>query len=99
MQRSGADKGWMFKDTFFPEGTEFRATYKGTTYTALIKNGVWRDSEGFVLTSPSDAASKVTGTKVNGWGFWQCKRPGDSSWTRLSDVRVRQPSRRKKLDM
>ena len=61
--------GCVFQGTFFPEGTQFRATYKRETFTASISEGAWRDDEGFVSTSPSDAAVKISGTKVNGWKF------------------------------
>ena len=75
MQRSDTDKGCLFKGTFFPEGTEFRAIYKERTYTASIKNGAWRDSGGFVSTSPSDAAFSVTGSRMNGWHFGNVSAP------------------------
>jgi hypothetical protein len=35
-------KGAHFKGVFFPEGTDFRATYKGRTYTAQTETvGGW----------------------------------------------------------
>lgn len=79
--------GCVFKGVSFPDGTQFRATYKGKTYAAEIKNGRWVDSSGTPRKSPSDAAAKVTGTSVNGWRFWQAKRPGEPSWRVLSDLR------------
>jgi hypothetical protein len=30
----------------FPDGTQFRVTYKGRTYTAEIKDGVWVGADG-----------------------------------------------------
>ena|SRR5262245_56410920 len=79
--------GATFKGVFFPDGTQFRATYKGRTYTAEIKGGAWRDSEGTLRTSPSEAAVKITGKNWNGWRFWQCKRPEDQSWRPIDDLR------------
>jgi hypothetical protein len=80
--------GWTFRGCFFPEGTQLRAKYKKQTYTALIKEGAWRDANGSVARSPSDAAVKITGTKVNGWTFWEYKLPGDTLWKRLSAMRM-----------
>jgi hypothetical protein len=79
--------GATFKGVNFPEGTKFRATHKGRTYTAQIKNGVWCDSEGNVRNSPSEAAVKITGKHWNGWRFWYCLRPGDSDWTLIDKLR------------
>jgi hypothetical protein len=84
---SAPSKGATFKGVFFPDGTQFEATYKGRRYTAAIKNGLWTDSEsGQRRTSPSDAVNKITSTSVNGWRFWRCKRPGDTAWTLLDKL-------------
>ncbi len=80
-------KGAVLKGVMFPEGTKFRATYKGRTYTAEIKGGVWRDSNGTTRNSPSEAAVKITGKNWNGWRFWYCQRPGETSWTLIDDLR------------
>jgi len=80
-------RGANFKGVFFPDGTQFRATYKGRTYTAEIKNGAWVDSDGTTRTSPSEAAVKITGKSWNGWRFWHCKRPGDPSWQLIDGLR------------
>lgn len=77
-------KGATFKGVFFPDGTELRAIYKGKTYTAEIKKGAWVSSDGITHNSPSEAAVKITGKNWNGWRFWYCKRPGDTTW-RLID--------------
>lgn len=69
-----------YKGVFFPEGTLFRVIYKGRTYRAEIKGGVWLGDDGKPRRSPSDAAHGVTGTNVNGWRFWECKRPSDADW-------------------
>jgi hypothetical protein len=82
-----ANPGVTFKGVTFPEGTQFRATYKGRTYTATIKNGLWTDSDGSVRNSPSEAAVKITNKPWNGWRFWQCKRPGDTSWVLIDTLR------------
>lgn len=81
-------KGVAFKDVFFADGTQFRATYKGRTYTAEIKGGRWIGSDGTPRNSPSEAAVKITGKNWNGWRFWYCKRPGESDWRLIDDLRV-----------
>lgn len=75
--------GIWFGNTHFPDGTQFRATYKGRTYLAEIKDGQWVGQDGSVRTSPSDAACAISGTNVNGWRFWFAKRPEDAEWSRM----------------
>lgn len=80
-------KGATYKGVFFPDGTLFEATYKGQRYTARIRDGVWVDDrDGGIRTSPSHAVNKLTGTSVNGWRFWRCKRPEDTGWRLLDKI-------------
>ncbi|MGY4617255.1 hypothetical protein ACVWZ4_002482 [Bradyrhizobium sp. USDA 4472] len=79
--------GATFKGAHFPEGTKFRATYKGRTYDAEIRSGVWRSSDGGTRNSPSEAAVKITGKHWNGWRFWHCLRPGDTEWQLIDQLR------------
>ena len=80
-------QGAWFGNTHFPEETKFRATYKGQTYYAQIKDGAWLGQDNVVRTSPSDAASAISGTNVNGWKFWHAQHPDDPSWRRLDEFR------------
>jgi len=80
-------KGANFKGVTFPDGTQFRVTYKGRTYTAEIKDGEWIGVDGIRRASPSEAAHAITETNVNGWRFWQCKRPGDPGWQVMDRLR------------
>jgi len=41
-------------------------------------------------TSASAAAIAVTGNSVNGWGFWEVKRPQDSEWILLNNLRKKE---------
>lgn len=77
----------IMRGVLFPEGTQFRVTFKGKTYEAAIRNGVWTGSDGVTHASPSRAANAITRTNVNGWRFWSCKRPGDASWRKLDELR------------
>jgi hypothetical protein len=81
--RNGA---WI-GNVFFPDGTKFRATYKGRTFRAEIKDQVWTDENGMTRKSPSEAAGAISGTKVNGWKFWFAMRPNDDEWHRLDELR------------
>jgi hypothetical protein len=86
-QNGAASKGAIFKGVFFPDGTQFRATYKGRTYTAEINGSAWVGNDGTTRTSPSEAAVRITGKNWNGWLFWRCKRPGDTSWVLINELR------------
>ncbi|MDJ0978729.1 MAG: DUF4357 domain-containing protein [Erythrobacter sp.] len=81
------DGGAWYSNVFFPEGTLFRASYKGQTYAGEIREGCWVDQEGNKRTSPSDAASAISGNNVNGWKFWYAKRPSDDDWVKLDELK------------
>lgn len=79
--------GFFSRGLWLPNGTELRARYKQEEYRAAIRDSAWLDSKGRRHTSPSAAATAITGTNVNGLRFWEAKRPEDSVWRRL-DVLV-----------
>ncbi len=79
--------GCTYKGVHFPEGTHFRATYKGKPFRGIIKGGQWQDEVGNPYTSPSQAAFAIQGSGVNGWRFWECKRPSDSEWVLIDKLR------------
>jgi hypothetical protein len=79
--------GVWLSNVFFPNGTAFRATYKGKTYRARIQNSQWIDDFGNIRTSPSDAASAISRTNVNGWRFWFVRRPHDEDWQRMDALK------------
>jgi len=83
--------GFIFRGLFLPEGTKLRAQYKGGLYLAEIRNGRWLDESGAEHTSPSAAATSVTGNNVNGWRFWEARRPQDSEWRKI-DALPKSPS-------
>lgn len=88
LARTGDDRdGAWIGNVYFPNGTRFRATYKGQTFRAEIRNNRWVDETGEVRQSPSEAASAISGTNVNGWRFWYGLRPGDDDWRRLDEFR------------
>jgi hypothetical protein len=79
-------KPFVAKGVVFPDGTEFRATFKGERHHAVVQDGALVVKERR-CTSVSGAASAITGNQVDGWLFWQCKRPGDSDWQNINNFR------------
>ena len=77
---------WITKGVRFPEGTEFRATYKGKTYLAKVRSGAL-DLHGKRYDSPSAAAMSITSHPANGWTFWECRTPGRAEWRILKALR------------
>lgn len=75
--------GFLSRGLWLPNGTELRARYKQNEYRASIVDEKWIDDSGDLHTSPSAAASAITGTNVNGLRFWEAKRPSDKGWRRL----------------
>jgi hypothetical protein len=77
---------WVSKGVSFPNGTQFRATYKGQQHTGAVENGALV-VQGERYTSPSAAAVAITSNPVNGWRFWECLLPGKSQWTLIANLR------------
>lgn len=77
---------WVSKGVAFPEGTQFRATYKGQQHTGTVEDGALIVT-GERYTSPSAAAVAITGSPVNGWRFWECLLPGGSQWKLIANLR------------
>lgn len=77
---------WVSKGVSFPDGTKFRATYKGQTCTGIVENGALVVN-GERFNSPSAAAISITGNPVNGWRFWECRKPGQQGWTLIAGLR------------
>ncbi len=79
-------KSFISKGVEFPHKTKLRALYKGRYYNAEVLDGkIIYDTE--THHSPSSAAIAVTGNNVNGWAFWECRRPGEKDWSLLRDLR------------
>lgn len=82
-----ASQPWVVSDTSFPTGSEFRADYKGTTYSGIAKGGKLELSDGRKFATPSAAAMHITGGNVNGWRFWKCRLPGSSQFVLIERLR------------
>jgi hypothetical protein len=79
--------GWVSKGVTFPDGTEFRANYKGVLYSARVERGRLIAEGDKRASSLSNAARLITNNSVDGWVFWEVKRPGDTSWRKASLLR------------
>jgi hypothetical protein len=77
--RTVGDLSWVADGIAFPNGTEFRCKYKGYCYYAQVCDGALIIN-GKKFLSPSAAAVSITRNAVDGWLFWDCKLPGNSSW-------------------
>lgn len=77
---------WTTKGVTFPAGTEFRAIYKGQTIYGRVEAGALAVN-GKPYDSPSAAAVAITGNSVNGWHFWECKKPGSTLWQMIKSFR------------
>lgn len=84
---------WRGKGVILPHGTKLRMSYKGEMLYGVINNGRWvinnKDYD-----SPSAAAiaavSKAFGKyhALNGWNYWEAQLPNDSSWKKISLLRL-----------
>ena len=85
-------RAWSGKGVTLPDGTEVHMEYNGRAYAGQIDDGVWV-VDGKRSKSPSDAAGSVAKTRagkspsLNGWVYWQVKRPGETSWVVLNSLR------------
>ena len=90
---SGPNTGtpWFGKGVELPHGTLLKSEYNGRVHEGEIINGRWF-VEGHYFTSPSGAmgvARTKNGAKpqLDGWIYWKVKRPEDSYWKSLNNLR------------
>lgn len=88
MAAGPAPGDWVTKGVRFPLGTEFRAVYKGQTFLGRVESGALVVN-GARFETPSAAAMSITQNNVNGWNFWLCRFPGQSSWTAIKSLQKR----------
>jgi hypothetical protein len=87
------EKAWSWKGVTLPSGTELRMEYNGKQHIAFVKNGEWL-VDGVAYTSPSAAAGAIARTKsgqktsLDGWIYWNFRRPGETRFTRISSLRT-----------
>jgi hypothetical protein len=70
-----------------PDGTLLKGRKRRAEVQAEVRDG-WIIVDGERFDSPSGAAKKFGGP--NGWIFWKVKRPQDSEWILLDQLRNRE---------
>ncbi len=85
-------RAWTGKGVTLPAGTKLRMEYRGREHRGVIDNAAWV-IDGQRFKSPSAAAGGVAVTKnggrpsLDGWKYWQVKRPSDAEWVALATLR------------
>lgn len=83
---------WSGGGLTLPHGTLLRMKYNGQQYEGEISDGHWI-IDGKVFNSPSGAASGVARTKkgkktrLDGWIYWEARRPEDTTWENISNIK------------
>ena len=91
--RPADGRPWSGKGVTLPHGSEIRMEYNGTGHAGQIEDGEWA-VEGKSFNSPSAAAGGVARTRagsspsLDGWVYWQVKRPGDHGWIPINALRL-----------
>jgi predicted CopG family antitoxin len=80
------ERGSSKMHIYIPNGTEFRAKYKGKMYAGVVQQDVLVVN-GNSYPTPSAAAHSITNTPHNGWIFWQCRLPGQNKWRTAQELR------------
>jgi hypothetical protein len=69
-----------------PFGTLLKREYKRKEYMAEVKDGgIWINGKKFPTIN--QAVNAISDSPQNAWGFWQVKRPQDSKWIPLNNLR------------
>ena len=86
--------GWRWKGVALPNGTKLRMSYNGQTHTGEIVHGAWHVG-GAIYRTPSAAAGGVARSKkgepvsLDGWGYWEIKKPDSDRWIQIDKLRSR----------
>jgi hypothetical protein len=84
--------GWSWKGVTLPDGTKLRMSYNGQTHTGEIVQGAWHVA-GAIYRTPSAAAGGVARSKkgapvsLDGWGYWEVKKPDNDRWVQIDKLR------------
>lgn len=91
-QSTPQGRPWSGMGVVLTTGTDLRMKYNGTLHLGRIENGTWV-VENKEFSSPSAAASGVARTKsgrattLDGWEYWEVKRPSDLHWMPIKTLR------------
>ena len=89
---TGTVDAWSGSGVTLPDGTQLRMSYNRQTNYGEIRAGAWW-VDNTRYDTPSGAASAVARnkqgeiTKLDGWRYWQVKKPGERAWTPLAELR------------
>jgi len=90
---NGVDHGeWSWKGVTLPNGTKLRMSYNGQTHYGEVLQGAWHVG-GAIYRTPSAAAGGVARSKkgspvsLDGWGYWEIKKPESDRWTQIDKLR------------
>jgi hypothetical protein len=45
--------------------------------------------DGRRMRTPSEAATRISGSLRSGWRLWECRMPGETRWVRIEALRER----------
>jgi hypothetical protein len=77
---------YLGEGVYVPFGTVLKKEYKRKEYRAEVKDGgIWINGKKFPTIN--QAVNAISDSNQNAWGFWQVKRPQDSKWIPLNDLR------------
>lgn len=83
---------WSWKGVTLPNGTKLRMSYNGQTHAGEIVQGAWHVG-GAIYRTPSAAAGGVARSKkgapvsLDGWGYWEVKKPDGDRWIKIDELR------------
>ena len=89
----GSGAAWSKDGVTLPAGTLLRVSYSGQVVQGVIDDGRWL-VRGEYYDSPSMAlihnvtTAEGRKTNLNGWNHWTVKRPMDSSYRKIGDLRA-----------
>lgn len=92
-------RAWSDGGATLDHGTELQMNYDGEVFSGRVVDGEW-EINGSRYTTASGAACALISekrgkkTNVNGWLYWQYKRPGETRWATLQSLR---PQFRKRM--
>ena len=80
------ERGSSNMPIYIPNGTEFRAKYKGKMHIGIVQQDALVVN-GNSYPTLSKAAYSITGTSHNGWIFWECRLPTQNVWKPAFELR------------
>ncbi len=92
-QLQSLGRSWVKDGVDLPSGSVVRVVYSGQTLEGVIEDGRWLVN-GQLYDSPSMAlihnvtTAQGNKTNLNGWNHWTVKRPQDSRYRRISELRA-----------